>query len=302
VNPASYRFQLATFECLVLSDGSWDYPLKNLFANSPTHAVHDALRRHGLPLDYVTTPYTCIYINTGEHQLLVDMGAGDQLAPRTGHLVHSMELAGIEPAQIDTVVITHAHPDHVGGALDTAGQPQYTNAVHYILQEEWDFWFSEISMARAPARFVSVARQNLDSIRDQAILLEGESEIVPGIRAIPAHGHTPGHMVVEAASGQARLLCIGDTALHPLHLEHPDWLPIYDMVPESAATSKRRVFDLAAAEKALVMAQHFPPFPSLGTVLRNGPGWKWRPVDSSGTISSSRCSPSGPTQTRHPGL
>ena len=86
VNAESYHFQLGRFECLSLSDGSWDYPLKNLFANVPVEEIHEALRRHSLPIDYITTPYSHLYVNTGEHQVLVDMGAGDYLAPRTGKL------------------------------------------------------------------------------------------------------------------------------------------------------------------------------------------------------------------------
>jgi glyoxylase-like metal-dependent hydrolase (beta-lactamase superfamily II) len=266
--PLSYRFRLGGFECLSLSDGSWDYPLKNLFADVPVEIIQDALRRHSLPLNYITTPYTCLYVNTGRHRVLVDMGAGNRLAPRTGNLPQSMGSAGVEPAQIDTVIITHAHPDHVGGALTGAGQPRYGNALYHISHEEWHFWFSERSVTKTPERFVRVARQNLEPIRDRVTFVEGESEIVPGIRAIPAPGHTPGHMVVEVSSGEALLLCIGDLAIHPLHLEHPDWLPIYDIVPESAAASKGRILDLAAAEQALVLGQHFSPFPSLGTVIK----------------------------------
>ena len=109
-------------------------------------------------------------------------------------------------------------------------------------------------------------------------------------------------MVVEVSSGEARLLCIGDAALHPLHLEHPDWLPIYDIEPESAAVSKCQILDLAAAENALVMGQHFPPFPSLGTVVKNGSSWKWQPIETAGASSVSPGSRCGPTRTRHPGL
>jgi glyoxylase-like metal-dependent hydrolase (beta-lactamase superfamily II) len=287
---------LGSFECLSLSDGSWDYPPNSLFANVPLEDIKDALREHNLPLDYIRAPYTFLYVDTGEHRALVDMGAGDRLAPRTGHLPHSMGSAGIEPAQIDTVVITHAHPDHVGGALDEAGQPIYANALYHISQEEWSFWFSELSMVKAPERFVKIARQNLGPIRDQVIQLEGESEIVPGIRVIPAPGHTPGHVVVQVSSGEAGLLCIGDSALHPLHLQHPDWLSIYDLMPESAATSRRRILDLAAAENVLVMGQHFPPFPCLGTVIKNKSGWKWRPIETGGASLASQGNPSGPTR------
>jgi glyoxylase-like metal-dependent hydrolase (beta-lactamase superfamily II) len=275
----SYRFTLGAFECVSLSDGDWDYPLKNVFADVSLEEVQEALRRRNLPLDYITTPYTYLYVNTREHRLLVDMGAGDYLAPRTGKLLHSMAAAGIDPTHIDTIVITHAHPDHIGGALDHRGQPVYANASYYISKGEWDFWFSGASMAKAPKRFVSFARKYLGAVQDRVHLLEGESQIVPGVRAIPAPGHTPGHMAVAVSSGDELLLYAGDTALHPLHLEHPDWHPIYDILPGEAAVSKRWLFDRAAEEEALVMGQHFPPFPSLGTVIQKGAGWQWQPIE-----------------------
>jgi glyoxylase-like metal-dependent hydrolase (beta-lactamase superfamily II) len=110
-------------------------------------------------------------------------------------------------------------------------------------------------------------------------LLDRESEVVPGIHAIPAPGHTPGHMVVAVSSSDDRLLYVSDTVLYPLHLEHPDWTPIYDIVPEKAAVSKRRIFDQVAEERTLVIGQHFPPFPSLGYVAKKQEGWQWQPIE-----------------------
>jgi glyoxylase-like metal-dependent hydrolase (beta-lactamase superfamily II) len=273
----TYRFRLGAFECVALCDGGWDYPLENVFAGVPVEQIQEALRRRNLPLDTITTPYTYLYVNTGGHRVLVDMGAGDYLAPRTGRLLRSMAAAGIDPAQIDTVVITHAHPDHIGGALDGQGWPVYAQADYYISKDEWDFWFSGVT-TEVPDRFVSLARRCLAPIRDRMNLVEGESQIVPGLRALPAPGHTPGHMAVSVSSGGEKLLYIGDTVVHPLHLEHPHWQPIYDIRPQEAHASKRRIFDRAVAEKALVMGQHFSPFPSLGTVAKNGEGWRWQPI------------------------
>jgi glyoxylase-like metal-dependent hydrolase (beta-lactamase superfamily II) len=126
---------------------------------------------------------------------------------------------------------------------------------------------------------VTLARQHLEPVKDRVNLLTDESDILPGIHVLAAPGHTPGHMVVSFSSDDEQLLYVGDCVLHPLHLEHPDWLPVYDILPEEAAASRRRIFDYAADEQAWGIGQHFPPFPSLGHVVRRGAGWRWQPSE-----------------------
>lgn len=278
VDHGHHRFRVGEFECVSLSDGSLDYSLKNMYANVPVEQVEEALRQHNLPVEYVTTPYTYLYVNTGAHRLLVDMGAGS-LGPRTGRLVQSMRAAGIDPGEIDSVAITHAHPDHVGGTLDAEGQLTFANAHYTLCKDEWEFWFSERAEAKTPEYLVTCARTNLEPLRERVTLLEEEGQILPGVAVLFCPGHTPGHMAVSVSSGGERLLYVGDTVLQPLHLEHPDWVSIYDILPDQAETSKRRIFDLAAEEGCWVIGQHFPPFPSLGRVVKRGKEWQWRPID-----------------------
>ncbi len=278
MDDSSYRFKLGAFECLAVSDGYNDYPLKSFFANVPLAEVEAALRERGDPDDVIRTPYTYLVVETGTHRVLVDTGAGG-LLPETGHLVDNLRAAGIAPTEIDAVVITHAHGDHVGGALDDAGRSVFAQARYYVSQREWAFWTSEGASARAPERFVALARQALEGIRKQVTLIDREGEILPGIDVLFAPGHTPGQVVASISSGGKRLLYTADVVLHPLHLEHTEWTPVYDLLPDEAMESKRRIYDLAAESGALVLGQHFHPFPSLGHVIKHGNGWRWQSIE-----------------------
>jgi glyoxylase-like metal-dependent hydrolase (beta-lactamase superfamily II) len=290
-----YRFSVGEFTCYALRDGLYHYPPELFFGNVARDVREGALRERGLPVDRIATPYTILLIDTGEQRVLVDTGAGnlgasavltypgiDHSGTETGFLAESLRSAGYEPGDINTVLITHAHPDHVGGTLDSIGRLVFANAQYFIARAEWEFWLSE-GANRASAAMVTIARRNLRALRGRLTLVKEGTEVTPGIRVVGATGHTPGHLAVSITSAGQELVHIADTALHPLHLEHPEWQPKLDLGPQEALASKQRLLNWAANAHALVFAHHFAPFPALGRVHRQESGWRWEPVETAGS-------------------
>lgn len=283
MNDLFHRFAVGSFECTSLCDGEKEYEISEIFAQAPADEARSALRARGQRDDLVLTPYSYLHVDTGAHQILVDAGAGT-LFPTTGRLLDGMRRAEIDPAVIDTLIITHAHPDHIGGLLREDGTPAFSNASCLMWRREWEFWHSDAERAHAAEKqrwFFDFARKTLAPIRERVRLVDLDVEslsLFPGVSVLPAPGHTPGHIVALFASGKESLVYIGDTVISPIHLEHPDWTPVYDIAPSAAAETKRRIFDSAADHGTLVLGQHFPPFPSIGGVVRRGAKWEWRPV------------------------
>jgi glyoxylase-like metal-dependent hydrolase (beta-lactamase superfamily II) len=280
----SYRFRVGSIECIAVSDGTFTYPSAAFAANAPAGQFDSELQAHDLPPHEVVSPYTCLVVDTGRHRVLVDTGAG--FAPTNGKLVENLAGLGIAPTDIDTVVLTHGHADHVGGNTDAAGSPTFPKARYVMSRDEWAFWTQDQPDLRSmPADehlkhlLVESAHAKLRPLHERVELIAGESEIVPGVQAIAAPGHTPGHIALSISSGAEQVLHLADTVLHPILMERPEWVPAFDLVPDLAAATKRRLLDRAAADRALALAFHFPPFPSLGHVVPQGNAWRWQPLE-----------------------
>jgi glyoxylase-like metal-dependent hydrolase (beta-lactamase superfamily II) len=284
----SYRFTIGAFECLAIHDFQSSYPAATFFTNVPAETLNPVLQEHGLG-QQLPSPYPCLFVDTGSAKVLVDTGMGSgvhpERGPYAGKLFEVLDDQGIAPEEVDTVILTHGHVDHIGGCTDESGRPAFAHADYVMWRDEWEFWtgapdLSSLTMPDALKRgLIDGAQEQLPPLESQLRLIDEEGPILPGIEAVEAKGHTPGHFAVSISSSREQLLYISDTVLHPLHLEYPNWhTTVYDIDLAQAAASKRRVFDRAADEHALVMAFHFDPFPSLGHVSKHGDGWLWQPM------------------------
>jgi glyoxylase-like metal-dependent hydrolase (beta-lactamase superfamily II) len=281
-----YRFKIGRFDCISVSDGTYDYNPMHFFPDVAESVVRQVLKKHSLNPDKIVSPYTFLFVDTGKNKVLCDMGAG-RLGTDTGKLLRNLKSAGVHPEEIDTILITHAHPDHIGGTLDEEGNPNYRNARYLMWKDEFDFWFSDEAFKKIvehysailqPEVFMRVARGQLGPVRERIVLMTEESEVLPGIHVHAAHGHTPGHIAVSFLSEGEELYFVGDAFIFPFLIEEPHLKPIFDIIPDMADTTKRLLCKQLSEKKAWVLAQHFHPFPSLGHVVKKGNAWQWQPV------------------------
>jgi glyoxylase-like metal-dependent hydrolase (beta-lactamase superfamily II) len=280
------QFAVGSFQCAIVSDGTfaYDHPAQGLAANAPHDQLAVVLQAEGIDLndwtEYVST-YASLLIRTGREIVLVDTGGG-ALAPTTGRLRQNLRTLGIEPAAIDVVILTHAHADHIGGNLDAEGAPAFPRARYVLSRPEWRFWMeacdlSSLRVHEQMKAFLQMsAQRNLAGVLGQLELIEPDAEIVPGITAIPAPGHTPGHIALSIESADETFVDLVDTLLLPMHIAQPDWISAVDWDTGQTVTTRRRLIGQCAAAGQLVRVYHCP-FPGLGRIALQDGHWQWAP-------------------------
>ncbi len=282
--PGFYRYKVGDYELTQVFDGSRTFPMPDGFVkNVPKDQALGAAEAAYMPKGMITVPFNPVIINTGSKLVLIDTGYGPGIAPTVGLLPVHMAAAGIDPKAIDVVVLSHLHPDHINGVKTADGAVAFPNAEIMAPAVDWAFWMSDENQSKAQDNpmmkgYFANTRKILSDIAGKVTRYEWGKEVAPGITALDAHGHTPGHSAFVVASGSGRLLVQSDvTNIPELFLRNPDWHVAFDVDPVQAAQTRHKFYDMAAAEKALIAGFHFS-FPSLGHVEKDGTGYRLVPV------------------------
>lgn len=279
--PGFARVMLGDFEITPLSDGTADLPMDQLLQQKP-EATRAAVEKNFLKLPLETST-NAFLVNTGTKLVLIDTGSGNFFGPTLGKLVNNLKAAGYQPEQVDEIYITHLHPDHVGGLASNGGRV-FPNAVLRAAKSDSDYWLAKANADKAPADkkgFFQPAVLSLtpyiEAGRFKAIT--GDGELTPGITALSAPGHTPGHTVYLVQSGGQKLLLIGDLIhVATVQMDNPKVTIGFDSDSKAAYASRKKFFDAAAKDGELIGGAHLQ-FPGLGHLVTQGTGYRWVPVN-----------------------
>jgi glyoxylase-like metal-dependent hydrolase (beta-lactamase superfamily II) len=272
------NFTLGEFSAVSLLDGALSLPNDNkVFGVGRTPAeVAAVLAEAGLPTDRLELSVQPLLVQTADRVLLFDAGAGPNMGPTAGKLSASLATAGIAPATITDIFISHSHGDHVGGLIDGAGALSYPNAAIHISAAEWNFLKGMTPEKAAAVAGIGNYAALIPAITPKVVTFAPDAEIVPGaVKAVDIKGHTPGHSGYLITSGKVSLLFLGDTAHHfVVSVRRPDWTIAFDGDAPTAQASRKALLARSASSGQLVYAYHFP-FPGVGKVTGSERAYTW---------------------------
>jgi glyoxylase-like metal-dependent hydrolase (beta-lactamase superfamily II) len=289
-----YPFAVGTLQYIALNDGSSIIPIDNIVQGVPPEQWKQTLLDSGCSAAETTFGYNCLYIDTGQHHVLVDAGMGQDVKQRdealiakykltlphierNGTLVDHLQAASVAAKDIDRLIITHGDGDHIGGITNPDGQFVFPHASYVLSKEAWDFWSNEALVAQWPEFLTAAGRKIFPLIRERVQVVEAGIEFLPGFRFISAPGHRPGHSALEICSQGERLFHIADTVGHRIFMEHPSWPWYVDSRHDQAERDRVHLLSQAATQRALIFGSHLP-FPGVGYVKERDVGWHWQPL------------------------
>jgi len=279
--PSFYRFKLGTIEITVVSDGTLAFPAETLWGDRAEDA-RGLLTSTFQPPSPVGLQINTILVNTGDKLVLIDAGCGvDKFQKTAGGLLGNLAAAGYAPGDIDMILFTHCHFDHLWGISDHENASLLFPSAEFVASEaEVAFWSApEWANKVSPALKPLVTQANLKLASPRLRLIKAAAEVVPGVTTFDTAGHTPGHISVHISSGSEEMLLTGDVVVNSaVSFLHPEWPFGFDMDVPLATKSRMAFLDRAAADKTLVGSYHLP-FPGFGHVVREGSGYRWLPAD-----------------------
>jgi glyoxylase-like metal-dependent hydrolase (beta-lactamase superfamily II) len=279
--PGVYRHKVGAIEFTALSDGNLALEA-GLFAGDPSRA-EKMLKDAFLNKEAIHTPVNAWLINAGHKLILVDTGGGSNFAPTLGRLPASLAAAGVDPAAVDAVVITHMHPDHIPGLLASDTTPLFKNATVHVDSGEYAFWTSDEIRGKAPEQFQAFFDMAKAAIKPYADagkvqMHKDGTTFAPGVTAASAPGHTVGHTMVRISSGNSDLLIWGDIVhCSALQFAEPERSIAFDADPALAIANRKKVMDMAATDRLLFAGSHLP-FPGLGHAAKASTGYAYVPL------------------------
>jgi glyoxylase-like metal-dependent hydrolase (beta-lactamase superfamily II) len=276
------KYKVGSAEVFSLHDGEALRPsLEGFVKNVPLDQVKAALKGAGLADDKLTNYFTMTALKMGGKTILIDSGTGGQLAPTAGTLMANMAAAGIDPKSVNTILVSHFHPDHIFGlmAKDTNAQI-FPNAEILVPDTEYAFWTNPASAAKIPeaqkglAARINATFPTWKNLKQFAV----GAEVLPGIKSIATYGHTPGHTSFVVGSGKDQLLVQGDVSGVPyLFVKNPGWHSMFDLDAAAAEASRRALYERAIADKAMIAGYHWG-FPNAGTLAKDGNGYAFTAI------------------------
>jgi glyoxylase-like metal-dependent hydrolase (beta-lactamase superfamily II) len=280
-----FKTKVGTFQCTIFRDLMFKYQAKDYFINASPEELEPSLRKFHISRDNIPSPFIAILLQQDDKKILIDTGMGFSEKPLEfrgnsyvlkGRLQQLLKLENIKAEDITDVIVTHFHPDHIGGIFTEANKLNFPNARFHIHEDEWSYWHSSLS-DNQPALFKHFIEKNITPLKNINLnLFKGDFvNILPGITAVKAEGHTAGQIALIIHSRKEHLLYISDAFLHPIHIERLDWQTNYDLDHQKALQSRRKLLGLAYKENMLINAFHFD-FPGLGHIDKSRTGWMWK--------------------------